>query len=115
MTTTETTAAAKPEEFIDRLRDFGITPSSEVIRLQEEANRARDERRRTSSLATLTYDTAMADAREALVGLAADLTGTTERTSLKAMLTHGNRMRGLGVLLITLATAGLFIDYVMTD
>ena len=108
--------ARQPEQqYIDRLVEYGVTPSAEVMRLQDEANRARDRRLTKSSLATLTFDEAVADAREAMVGLAADLTGTTERRSLGAMLTHGNRLRGLGVLLVTLALVGLFVDYVMRD
>lgn len=100
-------------EALESMASYGITPSRDLARLQAEANREGQARYRQSSLGALTWDTAVADAHDALVGLTADLSGTTERHSLKEMLSHGDRLRGLGVLLIGVALVGLFADYVM--
>lgn len=96
------------------MRSYGITPAADLMRVQQQANEAAERQYRRSSLASLTFETAVSDAREALVGLTADLAGTTERQSLKDMLMYEDRMRGLGILFIALALAGLVVDFVMT-
>ena len=92
---------------------YGLTPSKTIMDMQKEANAEAVRSYKTSSLSNITYATAVDDAQDALVGLMADLSGTTERHSLKDMLMHKDRMRGLGFLLIALALVGLVADYMM--
>lgn len=96
------------------MRSYGITPATDLMRVQQEANAAAERQYTRSSLGSMTFDTAVADAHEALVGLIADLAGTTERHSLRDIMFHKDRMRGLGILLIALAILGLVVDFVMT-
>lgn len=104
MATTEELAA---------MQSYGVTPARDMQRLQREANEAAESRFVRSSLASMTFETAVGDANEALSGLMADLSGTTERHSLRDMLMHEDRMRGLGILFIALALVGLVVDYIM--
>lgn len=97
----------------NRLFSYGLTSSADLMKLQEKANTEARKAHERSGLSSLTYDTAFADAHEALVGLTEDLSGATDRRSLKEMLVYQDRLRGLGVLLIALALVGLFVDYVM--
>lgn len=94
------------------MNDYGITSAEDLRRLTRESN-DRAERAYAQS-STLTYSDLVVDARDALVGLSADLVGGSERVSLADMVTHENRMRGLGFLCIGVAFVGLFIDYVLT-
>ena len=96
-----------------RLFSYGITPSADLMTLQQRANADAQRAEKRSELSALTYDTALADAQEALVGITGDLSGGSDRRSLKEILVHENRLRGLGILLISLALIGLFVDYVM--
>lgn len=98
---------------LNAMESYGLASAEDLTRFQDEANDAIARSAERSALSALTYETAMADAHEALVGLAADLAGTTDRTSLWDMLTHQDRMRGLGVLLMALALVGLVVDYIM--
>lgn len=98
---------------MDALLSYGLAPSRDIVQLQTEANAQAEEAYARSTLRTLSYDEALEDAREALVGLTADLTGATERRSLGDMLMHGDRLRGLGILLIGLALVGMFVDSVL--
>lgn len=97
----------------NRLFSYGIVSSADLVALQEKANTDARKSEERAGLSALTYDTAFDDAHEALVGLTQDLAGATERRSLKEMLVHKDRLRGLGILLIALALVGLFVDYVM--
>ena len=100
------------EEEIQAMLAFGLTPSEYLIRAQARLNADRERAAEAARVSALTYESAMADAHEALTGVAADLTGATERTSLKDILTYGNRLRGLGVLCIGVAMVGLLVDYI---
>lgn len=53
------------------------------------------------------------DAQEALIGITSDLLGQSERRSLRDILTHGNRLRGLGVALIVLAILGMLLNWLV--
>ena len=53
------------------------------------------------------------DAQEAVIGVTSDLLGQSERKSLRDILTHGNRMRGLGVALIVLAVLGMMLNWLL--
>lgn len=104
---------SEDEKTLDAMLAYGITPSRDLVALQARANDDAARRASRSGVSAMTYETAVADAHEALTGLAADLAGTTPRKSLKDMLTHKDRLRGLGILLIALALVGLVVDYIM--
>jgi hypothetical protein len=55
------------------------------------------------------------DMQEAVLGITADLTGKSDRKSVGDILSHGNRLRGLGALLVLGAVAGLLVDFVSGD
>lgn len=51
------------------------------------------------------------DMQEAVLGIIGDITSPkSERRSVSAILTHENRLRGLGVLLILVSMVGLFLE-----
>lgn len=104
---------SEDEATIEARMRYGLTPSRGIMRLQAHANAQAAAKRREASLSSLTYAKAVQDANDALTGLADDLAGNTPRKSLKDMVTHNNRMRGLGILLIALAMVGLVVDYIM--
>lgn len=53
------------------------------------------------------------DMQDAIMGIASDLSGNNaERTSLGDILTHDNRLRGLGALLVLVAATGLAVGFV---
>jgi hypothetical protein len=81
-----------------------LTTSKDLMRLQAEADAALAA---APSRAPLTPWTALAEAREALVDAPGEL---LEGASVREAL--GGRLRGLGVLLIAVCGAGLFIDLV---
>jgi hypothetical protein len=95
------------------LHTFGIATAQDIMRLQADANARSESQVRSSSLAELTFDEAVGDAHEALTGLVDDVSGTTDRRSLRDMLLFENRLRGLGVLLIGLALVGILVDLIM--
>lgn len=105
--------SVKPANMFDAYDVYGITSAQDMMRLQEEADAEARRAAARSSLAELSYSRAVTDASEALTGVMGDLAGTSDRRSLRAILTHQDRMRGLGFLLIALALAGLVTDYVM--
>ena len=104
---------AGPQAAIDDMVSYGITPAGDLMALQQQVNTEATQRHKRSTLADLSYETALGDAHDALTGLAEDLAGNTPRKGLKEMLTHNDRLRGLGVLLIALALVGLIVDYIM--
>lgn len=102
-----------------RIGGIGGTPltplvrADEMIALQKMANRYRESNARRSSLAGLTVGTAVADARDALLGIPEDLLGNTPRKSLWESFTHGDRLRGVGVLMVAISASGLIIEAVL--
>ena len=98
---------------VDSLLNYGLTSADKIAEMQRLANERADAEVRRSSVASMTYETAIKDAYEALVGITADLAGNTSRKSLGDILGHGNRLRGLGVLLIAMALVGAVVDYLM--
>jgi hypothetical protein len=81
-----------------------LTTSKDLMRLQAEADAAAAA---VPGRAPLTPWTALAEAREALVDAPGELlAGASVREAL------GGRLRGLGVLLIAVCGAGLFMDLV---
>lgn len=58
-----------------------------------------------------TFTDLFADMQEAVLGIAGDLMGSsTERQSLAEILTHNNRLRGIGAMLVLIASLGLLLD-----
>ena len=100
------------------VRNIGGTPLTPLVRademmaLQAEANRAREAADARSSVAGMSLGAAVADARDALLGIPEDLMGNTPRKSLWDIFTHNDRMRGVGVLLVAVAASGLLIEAV---
>lgn len=104
---------ATPEPAVDSLLNYGLTSPDTIAEMQRRANEKSDADVRRSSVAAMTYQSAVRDAYEALVGITADLAGNTPRKSIGDILGHGDRLRGVGVLLIALALVGAVVDYLM--
>lgn len=98
---------------IEAMREFGMASSADIARLQTQANKEAEAQFERAKVSEMSLSSALSDAHDALVGLGEDLSGLTERQSLKAMLIYQNRLRGLGILLIGLALVGLVTDYIM--
>lgn len=103
---------AQPGEIQVTKAPAGVTyvlEPTDVKRLQDAEN-ARAAEARTEALAwNLTPRQMYEDAQDAFVGILGDLMGQSERTSVKDIVTHGNRLRGLGILLVALALVGLIV------
>lgn len=99
-----------------RIESIGGTPltplvrADEMLALQKTANRYREADARRSSLAGLSVATAVSDARDALLGIPEDLLGNTPRKSLWDSFTHGDRLRGVGVLMVAISASGLLVE-----
>lgn len=78
-------------------RYSGLTSAADVASRQDLANRQADAALRRSSMEGLTLRTALQDAREALVGVPADVYAGA---SLADALLKNDRLRGLGVLAV---------------
>ena len=78
-------------------RYSGLTSAVDVASRQDLANRQADAALRRSSMEGLTLRTALQDAREALVGVPADVYAGA---SLADALLKNDRLRGLGVLAV---------------
>jgi len=91
----------------------GLADSRDVKTAQDEVNEAARRQIRDVSLWYATPGALVADAQEALLGIPSDLLGQSERKSLGAIVGHGNRLRGLGVILLVLAVAGAIIDWML--
>ena len=87
----------------------GLATTADVKTMQDAINL---KAQRDTSL-TVSYGVILADAQEALVGIASDLLGKSDRKSLRDILTHGNRLRGLGFALVILALAGAVIQWML--
>ena len=79
----------------------GLTSAVDVARRQSAAAALADAALARSSMRGLTLRVALQDAREALVGIPADLFGG-ERDLLR-VLTRNDRLRGIGVLALALS------------
>ena len=89
-------------------RYSGLTSSADIALRQAEANRVADEALRRSGMEGLTLRTALADAREVLAGIPADI--AAGRASLGALLSKNDRLRGLGVVSILLGLLVLVVS-----
>jgi hypothetical protein len=99
-----------------RIESIGGTPltplvrADEMLALQKMADKYREAGARRSSLAGLSVSTAVADARDALLGIPEDLLGNTPRKSLWDSFTYGDRLRGVGVLMVAISASGLLVE-----
>lgn len=100
---------------LNNMADFGMVSPSNMLALQNAANKDIEERRRASSIDAMTFRDAVVDAHDALVGVMGDLTQGSDRRSLKEIFVYENRLRGLGFLLIALSLVGLFADYIVSS
>ena len=89
----------------------GLADSKDLKTLQDEANTKAAKAVTQAAAWNLTPSQLFLDAQEAVIGIPSDLLGQSTRTSASDILQHGNRMRGLGILLITLALLGTVIEY----
>lgn len=64
-----------------------------------------------NSVWNMTLRQVFEDAQEAFIGITGDLLGQSERTKLTDILTYGNRLRGLGSIMVLLALGGLLIRW----
>lgn len=98
---------------IESIGGTPLTPlvrADEMMALQKMSDRYREADAARSSLAGLDVSTAVADAREALLGIPEDLLGNTPRKSLWDSFTHNDRLRGVGVLMVAIAASGLLVE-----
>lgn len=98
---------------LDRMQSYGLVSPAQLAELQRRANADSSAALRRSRVEAVSLDVAVRDAHDALAGIAADLLGAGPRTSAWDIFTHGDRLRGLGVLLMTMAMAALVVDYIM--
>ena len=83
---------------------------------QAAADAAREARRRQSAalIALKEPSVALHDAREALFGIPSDLLGNdVSRRSLRATITHENRLRGIGVIFVLVGVITLALEAVI--
>lgn len=91
-----------------------VMRSDTLMQAQVAANRAEDARVRRASVQGLLspdgWDLALRDTQEAVTGILGDMHGTTPgRTSVRDILMHENRLRGLGIALLVAALAGCLV------
>jgi hypothetical protein len=101
---------------VNSLLNYGITSSEEIQEMQKVANAQADQAVRESSVASMTYSSAVKDAYDALAGITADLVAPSTDSPRKALgdiLGHGNRLRGIGLICIAVALIGSLADYML--
>ncbi len=91
----------------------GLADSSDVKAMQDAVNLVADKAVKEATVWNITLLDLLRDAQEALIGVTSDLLGQSERKSLRDILGHGNRLRGLGIVLVLLAVAGSVIDWML--
>lgn len=97
------------------MQQSGFVPADTLLKMQREQQRSEDARVRRSSVWGLTWDTAEADTREAVTGIIGDLHGSSSRKSVWDVFAHGDRLRGLGIVLLIIALAGCAVQGLMSD
>lgn len=91
----------------------GLADSGDVKAMQDVVNARADTTASKATMWNITPMDLLRDAQEALIGVTSDLLGQSERKSLRDILGYGNRMRGIGIILVILAVAGSLIDWMM--
>lgn len=97
----------------DRMLEYGMTSSEDIQKMQRHENARAARALRRSEVSSLTLDVAVEDAKNALTGILTDLAGGGPRKSIPDVFLHHDRLRGLGVLCMTLAVTGIIIDFIM--
>ena len=87
----------------------GLADSRDVKTAADDANKKLEEAKMVPTKASVLYE----DAQEAFVGILGDLLGMSDRKSLKDIFTSGNRLRGLGIVFVTLALAGWVVNWLL--
>jgi hypothetical protein len=88
-----------------------LQSASDFIEEQKAERAAVEQRALRSSLGGITWTVLLEDAGEAIRGIPADLWGSTrDRASLADVFMHGDRLRGIGVLLVALALAWFVVS-----
>lgn len=80
-----------------------LATSKDLMDMQKRATELAVKRKYESSWQGLTIRRAVEDAREAMLGIPADLFGNSKPLPLSEVLTKGNRLRGLGIILAVTA------------
>ena len=80
-----------------------LATSQDLVDMQKRATELAARRKYESSWQGLTIRRGVADVREALLGIPADLFGNSGPLPLGEVLTKGNRLRGLGIILAVAA------------
>lgn len=81
----------------------GLADTNTIIEQQHAANEKNKQLLLQSNVWSATPAELFQDVQEAVVGIPADLMGQSERKTLPDILSYGNRLRGLGILLVGLA------------
>lgn len=98
---------------VSQVMSTGLASSESLMQLQQQADSAVNASVKRSQVSGLTFEIAVSDARDALMGITTDLAGNTSRRSLVDIVTYKDRLRGLGVIMIALAVSGVVVDYIM--
>lgn len=85
------------------------------MQLQEAERRQESARVHRSSVWGMSWMTALEDVREAVTGIFGDMYGSGTRKSVQDIMMHGDRLRGLGIVLIIIALTGCAIQGVLSD
>lgn len=91
----------------------GLATTADIKALQDAENAKNAVAYSDSTVWNVPVTVLLQDAQEALIGITSDLLGQSERKSLGDILTHGNRLRGLGVALVVLALLGMIFSWLM--
>lgn len=102
---------ANPLDAVQNVSSFNsMLPSDRLFQLQRESNNEETTRVQRSTISGMTFDIALQDAREALSGIFGDLYDSSERKSIRDILFHKDRLRGLGLLLIFVGAIGFVLE-----
>lgn len=91
----------------------GLATPADVKAMQDAENAKLNKDMSDADVWNVPVTVLLRDAQEALIGITSDLLGQSERRSLRDILSHGNRLRGLGVALILLAILGMLMNWLV--
>ncbi len=91
----------------------GLATPADLKALQDAENAKLNKDMVDADVWNVPVTTLLKDAQEAIIGITSDLLGQSERKSLRDILTHENRLRGLGVALIAVALLGMLINWLI--
>lgn len=87
--------------------------NAELIQMNADARDESKRRQQASRLSAITPKQALREAGQTLKDVLYDLNGNTRRPTLHQLLFSGNRARGVGLILATLAALMLFVNLVL--